>query len=168
MREDVDFEALVSEHSAPLYRFALSMCRHPDDACDLVQETFLRWAERGHQLADRSKVKSWLFTTLFREANARRRRTLRFPHSEITEAESELPELPPAAAQVADSSTVLHALQSVDEPFQAAVALFYLEDYSYPEIAAILEVPVGTVKSRVSRGIAQLQRLLNPLPQPRP
>ena len=47
-----------------------------------------------------------------------------------------------------------------DESFQAAVALFYVEDYSYPEIAEILGVPLGTVKSRISRGVAQLQQLL--------
>ncbi len=168
MRDDVDFEALVSEHSGALYRFALSMCRHPDEACDLVQETFFRWAERGHQLADPSKVKSWLFTTLFREANGRRRRALRFPHTELSEAEAELPELPATAPELADSSAVLEALRAVDDPFRDAVALFYLEDYSYLEIAEILGIPTGTVKSRISRGIAQLQRLLTPTPTPHP
>jgi RNA polymerase sigma-70 factor, ECF subfamily len=48
----------------------------------------------------------------------------------------------------------------VDEQFQAAVALFYLEDYSYNEIASILEIPLGTVKSRIARGLAQLKELV--------
>jgi RNA polymerase sigma-70 factor (ECF subfamily) len=51
-------------------------------------------------------------------------------------------------------------LSQVDPQFQAAVALFYLEDYSYNEIAAILEVPLGTVKSRIARGLRQLKRML--------
>jgi len=55
---------------------------------------------------------------------------------------------------------VLQSLAQVDQVYQAPVALFYLEEYSYKEIAEILEVPMGTVKSRIARGIAQLQRLL--------
>ena len=57
---------------------------------------------------------------------------------------------------------VLLALARVDEVYQAAVALFYLEDYSYKDIAEILEVPVGTIKSRIARGIEQLRRILLP------
>jgi RNA polymerase sigma-70 factor, ECF subfamily len=51
-------------------------------------------------------------------------------------------------------------LNKVDSQFQSAVALFYLEDYSYNEIAVILEVPLGTVKSRIARGLAQLRALV--------
>ena len=161
MRSDVDFEQLVREHHGALYRFALSMTRHEADACDLVQETFLRWAEKGHQLADATKVKTWLFTTLYREASARRRRVVRFTHEPITEVESELPEIPPAAPAGADARLVRDALLRIDDAFRDAVALFYLEDYSHPEIAEILGIPLGTVKSRIARGVAQLQRLLH-------
>jgi len=55
---------------------------------------------------------------------------------------------------------VLSALARVEETYQAAVALFYLEDCSYQDIAAVLEVPVGTVKSRIARGIAQLREIV--------
>ena len=48
----------------------------------------------------------------------------------------------------------------MDEQYQAALALFYLEDYSYNEIATILEIPLGTVKSRIARGLAQLKELV--------
>jgi hypothetical protein len=61
-----------------------------------------------------------------------------------------------------DSAEVLIALGKVEEVYQAAVALFYLEDCSYAEIADILEVPTGTVKSRIARGIAQLREILLP------
>ncbi len=168
MRSDLDFESLVLEHHAALYRFALSMCRREPDAADLVQDTFVRWAERGHQLEDPTRVRSWLFTTLFREANARRRRLARFPESPLEEVAADLPDIPPDGPQVADGRAVLDALSRVDDHFRAAVSLFYLEDYSYPEIAAILEIPVGTVKSRIARGMAQLQRLLQPDLNPNP
>ncbi|MBX3747418.1 MAG: RNA polymerase sigma factor [Verrucomicrobiae bacterium] len=160
IRSDVDFEELVRDHHAALYRFALSMSRQPSDAADLVQETFLRWARHGHRLADPSRVRAWLFTTLYREAGARRRRLLRFPHFSLADVEPELPDIPPAAPAETDGRLVLEALARLDAPFAAAVALFYLENYTYPEIAGILRVPVGTVKSRVARGIAQLQRHL--------
>jgi RNA polymerase sigma-70 factor (ECF subfamily) len=164
MRSDVDFEALVHEHHAALYRFALSMTRNEADACDIVQETFLRWAERGHQLLDPTRVKSWLFTTLYRETHSRRRRSVRFPQDPIHEVEHDLPEIPPTAANHTDGRLVLDALDRVDEAYRGAVALFYLDDWTYPEIAGILNIPLGTVKSRISRGIGQLQRLMQTSP----
>jgi RNA polymerase sigma-70 factor (ECF subfamily) len=59
-----------------------------------------------------------------------------------------------------DAAKVVELLGQVSEPYQAPVALFYLEDYSYREIAEILDVPLGTVQSRISRGMAQLQHLI--------
>jgi RNA polymerase sigma-70 factor (ECF subfamily) len=168
MRSDVDFDVLVRDHHAALYRFALSMTHNEADAGDLVQDAFLRWAQRGHQLVDPSKVKTWLFTTLYRDAIGRRRRQIRFVHTQIEDAESELPDVAPAAPSAADGKVVLDALSRLDDSYRAAVALFYLEDCSYPEIADILQIPLGTVKSRISRGIAQLQRLLQPAALPRP
>jgi len=159
-RGGVDFQSLVDLHYGPLYRFAMSLTRIESDACDLVQQTFLTWATKGHQLQDASKVKSWLYTTLHRAFLESRRRTTRFPHLEITAAESELPNVEPDLVSHLDSQEVLRLLGEVDEQFQAAVALFYLEDYSYNEIASILEIPLGTVKSRIARGLAQLKELV--------
>ena len=68
----------------------------------------------------------------------------------------------PEHARQSDYSKVLPALAKVDKVYQAAVALYYLKEYSYKEIAATLDVPLGTVKSRISRGIAQLRDLLLP------
>lgn len=164
MRSDVDFDTLVEHHHAALFRFALSMTRNEADACDLVQETFLRWAQKGHQLKDPAKARTWLFTTLHREASGQRRRLLRFPNEPIEEREPELPEVPPGGEAIADGATVLAALSEVDEAFRAALALFYLEDHTHPEIAEILDIPLGTVKSRIARGMAQLQRRLHPTP----
>ncbi len=160
MRGDLDFERLVEEYHVPLYRFALSLARNENDAADLVQQTFYLWAGKGHQLSDLSKVKSWLFTTLHRAFLGKRRRSVRFPHHELGEVEDELPEVPPELPERLDWEVAAECLAQVDLIFQAPVALFYLEEYSYQEIAEILEIPLGTVKSRIARGIAQLQQML--------
>lgn len=159
-RASLDFDTLVELHYGPLYRFAMSLTRTECDACDLVQQTFLTWATKGHQLQDLSKVKSWLFTTLHRCFLESRRRVTRFPHLEIEEAADELPSVDPDQVRHLDAQDALHLLSQVDEQYQAALALFYLEDYSYNEIATILEIPLGTVKSRIARGLAQLKELV--------
>ena len=160
MGDNVEFESLVARYYAPLYQFAFSLTRAEAEACDLTQQTFTVWATKGHQLRDASKVKTWLFTTLHREFLESRRRQTRFPHFELEAAEAELPAVAPAAVSRLDAAQVLDSLAQVDEVFQAPVALFYLQDHSYNEIAEILDVPLGTVKSRLARGIGQLQQLL--------
>jgi RNA polymerase sigma-70 factor (ECF subfamily) len=154
------FEAIVSEQYEPLFKFALSLTRAESDAEDLTQQTFYTWATKGHQLRDTTKAKTWLFTTMHRAFLQMRRRQTRFPHEELDEVAAQLPVVSPALGDHVDSSLVLSALAKVDELFQPAVALFYLEDYSYNEIAGILEVPIGTVKSRLARGLAQLREIL--------
>ena len=154
-----DFQQLVARQYAPLYRFALSLSKSEADAADLTQQTFFLWASKGGQLRDRSKAKSWLFTTLYREFLSRRRHEVRFPNVELDDArEDETSILPNVNAF--DGVSILQALQEVDEPFRAPLTLFYLEQFSYREIADLLDVPIGTVMSRLPRGKAQLRRRL--------
>src|SRR6266568_7962168 len=169
MAAELDFESVVERYYRPLYQFAFSLTRTEADASDLTQQTFYVWASKGHQLRDESKVKSWLFTTLHREFLESRRRQTRFPHYELSQMDAELPTISPTFINQLDSAQVVQALARVDEVYQAPVALFYLQECSYKEIAEILDVPMGTVKSRISRGIAQLQRALaGSPPAPRP
>jgi len=156
-----DFETVVAGYYEPLYRFAISLTRSEADACDLAQQTFYMWATKGHQLRDATKVKSWLFTTLYRAFLESRRHLTRFPHSELTETDAELPVILPAAARQLDAMQAVEALGQVDEVYRAPVALFYLEDCSYLEIADILQVPIGTVKSRMARGLGQLRHIFS-------
>lgn len=156
----LDFEALVEGHYRRLYQFAYNLSHDEAQAYDLTQETFLKWARKGHQLRDPSKVKTWLFTTLHREFLQARRRTTRFPHLELDEVAHDLPTIPPTMVDQLDAATVLAALAQMNEAFRAPLALFYLEDYSYKEVADILDVPIGTVQSRIARGKSQLYKLL--------
>jgi RNA polymerase sigma-70 factor (ECF subfamily) len=155
------FAQLVDAHYAGLYRFALSLARNTADAGDLVQQTFFIWATKGHGLRELSKAKSWLFTTLYREFLRGRRRDARSSSLEDLPAS----EQEPAAEEIdrvakLDGAAVMAALQNVDEVFRAPLTLFYLDDFSYQEIATALDVPIGTVMSRRSRGKAQLRSVL--------
>jgi RNA polymerase sigma-70 factor (ECF subfamily) len=160
MADDLGFENLVTRYYGSLYQFAFSLTRSEADACDLTQQTFYIWATKGHQLRDSTKVKTWLFTTLHREFLKVRRSVVRFPHFELSEIDHELPTIAPESVNALDSAQVVQLLGQVTDPYQAALALFYMEDYSYKEIAEILQIPLGTVQSRISRGMAQLQELI--------
>jgi RNA polymerase sigma-70 factor (ECF subfamily) len=161
MAQGPEFESVVTRYYEPLYRFAYSLTRAEADACDLTQQTFYVWATKGHSVRDPGKVKAWLFTTLYRQFLESRRRFTRFPHQDLESVDAELPVVPPATLDRLDSAQVVEALSRLDPTYQAPVALFYLEDMSYQEIAEILEIPMGTVKSRISRGIGRLHQALN-------
>jgi RNA polymerase sigma-70 factor (ECF subfamily) len=159
--DELSFENLVNLHYEPLYRFALSLAHSEADACDLVQQTFYRWATKGGQLRDKSKAKSWLFTTLRREFLIRRRHEDKFPKVEISGVDGmELAANLPLPGKKLDGASVMAALQGLDETYRAPLALFYLEDNSYRDIADILEIPVGTVQSRISRAKELLRKII--------
>jgi RNA polymerase sigma-70 factor (ECF subfamily) len=163
-----DMSALVDEFYRPLYLFALSLARNETAAQDLTQETFCRWAQRGHQLREDSKARGWLFTTLYREFLRVRQRSLRWPQEEFVAEVHQLvmdaPDSDSAPASRAEAGEVMLALQSLDETHRVPLTLFYLNQMSYREISELLEIPAGTVMSRLSRGKAQLRRLLEDPP----
>jgi RNA polymerase sigma-70 factor, ECF subfamily len=154
------FEDIVNSHYESLYRFAFSLAGQEAEACDLTQETFHQFARKGDQIRDGAKVKSWLFTTLYRQFLDARRSHRRHPAVEMSEAEAELPATPPDVESRIDGETARAALSQVEEVFRAPLALFYLGEHSYAEIAEILSVPIGTVMSRISRGRDVLRKLL--------
>jgi RNA polymerase sigma-70 factor (ECF subfamily) len=160
---EVDFEKLVEDFYMPLYCFGLSLSRNESDAFDLTQQTFYAWAAKGHQLRDAAKVKTWLFTTLYREFLAKKRRDERFVETDEDTVFAEPMEISPSVIDEIDASIVQKALHDLDERYRAPVTLFYMEQHSYREIAEILSLPLGTVMSRISRGKAELRRRLSDL-----
>ena len=157
---NLEFESLVALYYETLYRFAFSLTHSEADACDLTQQTFYVWATKGNQVRDESKIKTWLFTTLHRMFLRSRRRQIRFPHFELSQVDSEFLQVSPSREDELDSASLHDALAKMDHIFRGPVALFYLENCAYKDIARILGVPMGTVKSRIARGVAQLQKLL--------
>lgn len=158
--EAVLFQHLVDTWYDRLYRFALSLARNTDDACDLTQEAFARFAEKGHELRDRNKAKSWLFTVLYREFLNSRRLRLREVSGEVDGFLDQQPAEPTESKFAIDAKAAVAALMELDENFRVPLSLFYLESHSYKEIAEVLNVPIGTVMSRISRGKEQLRKKL--------
>jgi RNA polymerase sigma-70 factor (ECF subfamily) len=158
------FEQIVDAHYQSLFRFALSMCRREATAQDLVQQTFLQWAKKGHTLRDTSKVKTWLFTTIYREWLAMARKEKK--HEEI-EFEPDLHGATqhddPGEEPRFDAQMLNSALEQLDPAYRAPLVLFYLKELSYRDIAETLGLPAGTVMSRLSRAKDKLREILRRL-----
>ena len=156
------FEQLVQNHYQDLYRFAFSLAKRQEDASDLVQQVFTIWAQKGHQLLDRTKAKSWLFTTLHREFLSRHRRAQAGPQLVQNEEINleEMVSIEPAMEREIDGKKALRVLEELEDPFGPPMRLFYLSDMNYREIAETLSVPIGTIMSRLSRGKMLLREKL--------
>src|SRR5438876_314594 len=154
-----NFEELVNRYYRDLYQFGFSLTRSEADAADLTQQTFYIWASKGHQLRQPGNAKRWLLTTLHREFLQQRRRQQRFTEESFDDAM----EQPYDTSDISrmDVETMLDCLNYINENYRAALVLYYLEDLAYKEIAEVLEIPVGTVQSRIARGKSQLWQLLN-------
>lgn len=164
-----EFSELVDAHYQALFRFGMSLTRNVDRASDLVQETFCIWAAKGSQLRDRSKAKTWLFTTLHREFLNQHRRAARYSDEPLDEATAEAMVAPEEDAErQMDGQRALDLLSALDESYRSPLALFYLQQHSYKEIAEILDVPIGTVMSRLSRGKEMLRRQMTAEPSSAP
>jgi len=155
-----DYEQAAATYYEALYAFGYSLARNEDDACELTQETFCRLLTKGGQLRDPSKVKSWLFTTLYRVFLGWKDRQARLPHFEISSVEGELPIITPEHVDVLRDEAIRDALLELEEHYRSPLVLFYMNDHSYEEIAGILGVPIGTVMSRLSRAKGLLRERL--------
>jgi RNA polymerase sigma factor (sigma-70 family) len=164
-----EFAELVDAHYQALFRFGMSLTRDTDQASDLVQETFCIWAEKGDQLRDRTKAKTWLFTTLHREFLNQRRRASKFSNEPVdADAVAAKADTQDDAERQMDGQRALELLGMLEETYRAPLALFYLQQHSYKEIAEILDVPIGTVMSRLSRGKEMLRKRMNAEPSSAP
>ena len=153
-----------------VYRFALSLTRDPNDAQDIVQETYLRAYRSWHTFEPGSDCRRWLFT-ICRNAFLRSRQQTRHQVDAIDGDAEALASAREHSEMIADGTDQLlstvdlgpalgRALADLDEPFRSAVQLVDIEDQSYEAAAEILGVPIGTVRSRLFRARRQMQQKL--------
>jgi RNA polymerase sigma-70 factor (ECF subfamily) len=166
------FEREVLPHLHSIYTMALRLARNPDDANDLLQDTVLRAYRFFHQFTPGTNSRAWVLTILFNNFRNGYRKSGR---EQVSQTEAEFAERLEAESLAADQTRsdpealafanvmapeVTSALDSIPEEFRAALLLVDVQELSYHEVSAVLTVPVGTVKSRVSRGRSLLREAL--------
>jgi RNA polymerase sigma-70 factor (ECF subfamily) len=169
------FSDLAMEYMPSLYTAALRMTRNPADAEDLVQETYLKAYRAFNSFTEGTNLKAWLYRILTNTyINTYRAKKRRPEESDIDDLENfylyrRLGGLEGASAgrsaedEVLDHFTeteVKDAIEALPEQFRMAVLLGDVEGFSYKEIAEILDIPIGTVMSRLHRGRRALQKRL--------
>jgi RNA polymerase sigma-70 factor, ECF subfamily len=176
MADQAQFADLAMEYMASLYSAALRMTRNPSDAEDLVQETYLKAYRAFGSFQEGTNLKAWLYriltNTFINSYRARRRRP---EQTELDEGEDlylyrRLGGLEAVSAGRSAEEEVLEhftetevkdAVEALPEQFRLAVLLADVEGFSYKEIAEILDIPIGTVMSRLHRGRRALQKTLH-------
>jgi RNA polymerase sigma-70 factor (ECF subfamily) len=158
----LDIARLVAEHHEAVYRYAYRLSGSQTDAEDLTQEVFLIACRKGDQLRQAESVRSWLFTILrncFLKSRAKPVPTpvggLELSLETIPEPENPPPSIDPEHLQ--------QALGRLSPQDRVILGMFYFENLSYREIAERLEIPIGTVMSRLARAKGRLRGLLFPL-----
>jgi len=155
----MDIAQLVAEHHQAVYRYAYRLAGAAADAEDLTQQVFLTAQGKLGQLRKTDSVRSWLFTILrhrFLKA-ARRKRPIAAGSIQLNveNIPAEVPE-----AEAIDREALQRAIDQLPALYRAVVTMFYYEDCSYREIAEKLEVPIGTVMSRLARAKGHLRSAL--------
>ena len=173
MADKATFEKQAMPYAGQLYSAALRMTRNPSDAEDVVQETYLKAYRAFGSFEDGTNLKAWLYRILTNTYINRYRKKQRRPN------EVELGELQdlylyrrmgePSGASVSAEedalagfvdSDIIDALESLPENFRMPVLMADVEGFSYKEIAGMLDIPIGTVMSRLHRGRKALQKKL--------
>ena len=155
-----DFAGLLQEQIPRMRRYALSLTRNHDRADDLVQSALVRAIAKQHLFKPGTNLRAWLFTLLHNQhVNEVRRGVNQGISIDLEDASKDL-------VAVADTSAP-RQLKELDEAIgrlpieqRQVILLVGLEGMAYEEVAAILMVPIGTVRSRLSRGRAALRQLM--------
>lgn len=146
----ISVNELVTSYYEDVYRFAYRLSGNQADAEDLTQQTFLIACRKLHQVNDLSKVRSWLFT-IVRNAFLKSTKSREIEFSAFEDAVVAISE-PDELNLNFDEEALQVALAEMPETYRTPILLYYFEEIGYKEIAEALEVPIGTVMSRLSRG----------------
>jgi RNA polymerase sigma-70 factor, ECF subfamily len=175
MADQADFEREAMQYTRQLYSAAMRMTRNPSDAEDLVQETFLKAYRAYHTFEEGTNLKAWLYRILTNTYINKYRKDTRRPSEVDLGSVEDLylyrrigsEESAEAARTTEDrvleglvESDIKKAVEDLPENFRLPVLLADLEGFSYKEIAEILDIPIGTVMSRLHRGRKAMQKSL--------
>lgn len=177
------FTQLIAQYHQPIYSVIARSLQDPGDASDITQEVFIKVFRNIRSFHGEASLRTWIYRIALHEASNQRRWWSRHKRQEITmetpcgrhesEGEGEPLSLGSTLADAHDSpfdyaaqaeirERVEAALRQVPEAFRTVVILREIEGFAYEEIAEILNVNLGTVKSRLTRGRAALRQILSP------
>ena len=158
-RNNSNIQRLIDDHLDAVYRYAYRLTGTVHDAEDLTQQVFLLAQQRLDQLREADRARGWLFTILRNSFLKMVQRTQPVPATsvglnlEAVPAEGE-------NGQAVDSAELQAAIDELPAEFRVVVAMFYFEECSYREIAEKLDLPMGTVMSRLARAKGHLRSKL--------
>jgi len=168
------YQELIDRYEQPIFNMVYRLLGNQTDACDVVQEVFLKVFRSVHSFREQSSLRTWIYRIAVNEANNHRRWFARHCRREVPLEKNrpdddysiELAQDPGRSPyeQALDSETraiVERALTRINPLFRTAVVLRDIQNMSYEEIADILQISLGTVKSRILRGREALRRELN-------
>jgi RNA polymerase sigma-70 factor (ECF subfamily) len=152
-------QRLVDEHYAALYRYAFRLSGTAADAEDLTQEAFCKAQLNLSQLREAGRAKAWLFSIL-RHAYLHRVRADKHQRCISLDGLGDIAEPLPEPLPDIDPAQLQGALDELPEVFRTPIILYYFEDFSYRDIAEQMDLPLGTVMSRLARAKAYLRERL--------
>lgn len=163
--EEDNFNRFIYPHASIILGSAYKLARDRDLAEDLVQETFYYALKNFHQLRDRTKCKYWLFSilrNLFLKTVERRKNWIEVEFDAVCESFHDNNKMNPEHdfLQLEIKNNIQCALDILEERLKFPIILFYFEGRSYKEISFILNIPIGTVMSRIARAKVYLKREL--------
>jgi RNA polymerase sigma-70 factor (ECF subfamily) len=156
-------EELVEGHYCALYRYAYRLSGKAQEAEDLAQEAFCQAQLKWSQLRDAQRARAWLFAIL-RNAYLHKVRDRKMENALPLDEIGDLPDRTPDPLPAIDPQRLQEVLADLPEAFRTPIILFYFEDFSYRDIADQMNVPIGTVMSRLARAKSFLRNRLVPQP----
>ena len=155
------WEALMSAHQEPVFRLAYLLLGDPDEAEDIAQETFLRAYKALDGFDTERPLRPWLLRIASNLAHNRHRSIGRYLGALTRFARQDPDRIKPTTIQPEDNSQALwQAMRKMAKPFQEVIYLRYFLDMSESEMVDTLEVPAGTVKSRLHRALSKLRKII--------
>jgi len=156
---------LVAQYQDAIYRWAFKIVRNAEDARDIVQEVVLKIITSLTSLQEESKLAHWIYRITYHiSLNWLRLTKKTIPLNDIKINDNFKPDLPLEKEE--DVLRLNEALKELPRPYQLIIALYYFDEYSYQEIAEILKIPIGTVKTNLYRAKEMLKARLQSHRQP--
>lgn len=159
-----DFDRYVELYSRDLWRFCLKLCADSRDAEDLYQDTWAKAIEKFKRFRQGTDFRKWLFTICvnsFKDSGKSKHNSTKLDFRDNDEKERFLLSVPADEQDIDSYIDLRRALLSLPKKYRVVIALFYFKDFSLKEISDILDIPVGTVNSRLSTAKKLLKRRLS-------